>query len=160
MGAKNTGIGNMQGIGGNATALNRPATVQPTTYEPRSDTPSTAQPTGSKLPGQPASQYALPTTTPYGGPGEGASHFGGTGLGTPPPGALADKKAKWDFLKGLQSAGAPPVPASAGYPLPDQPAAAVVRGEPVPMVNLEQQNMQRQMLAQLMARLNSGSLFG
>jgi hypothetical protein len=151
--------------GGGKGATQRPvtpnATVQPPPYDPRSDTPSPGRPVGSQLPGQPsvpASQYSLQVRHPP-NPMEGVGY-------TPSPitpeaaEQVAKKKSKWDALKGLQSAGAPPIPANPGYPLPAQPAAAVVRGEPMPMVNLEQQQMQRQMLAQLMARLNSGSLVG
>lgn len=125
--------------------------------EAKQDSPHSAQPVGSKLPGSP---FDLPPPeTPYGGPGEGAGHFGGTGLGTPEKVLALKEKYENPLLKvgaavgklgarndqGTQI-GAVPNPAMTSMPAMSgvDPAAA-----------------QRQQLAMQMAlaRLNSGQLW-
>jgi hypothetical protein len=138
-----------------------------THYDPRRDTPSAGQPVGSALPGQPVNQYALP----YGDrPSEsGGAYFGGTGLGTPanafppaPPYPTAPAKPK-NFLEalgsGLQDMGknTPGMPETAGSALPG--SAPSLPGQPSPSVNPEMAAWQRQQLAMLMQRLNSGQLW-
>ena len=136
----------------------------PVPYDPRRDTPSPAQPTGSQLPGPPVS---------YGGPGEGAGHFGGTGLGTPAapvvtvegPGPYPTAPGqKHDYNKDLAGAvgalaGDQLVPSRApAIPMLSAnaytPSPAMTGGDP------QAEAMQRQALAQILMQLNSGKLFG
>lgn len=104
-----------------------------------------------------------------GGPGEGASKFGGTGLGTPAAGIAAGvtpegkPKNPWqDMLKGFgDSAGKSglfaPQEASALRP---RPAAALATASSTPPIDVDAVSVRRQKLAEAMARLNAGSLWG
>lgn len=139
---------------------------------------------------RPASQHAASRTARYmgQGPGEGAGHFGGTGLGTPAdvsdspsesaggpgttlgtpaatPVAAADKEKKpwWQkVLGGLGEAGATSFggPQQAIAPLAPSPGAAVVQSQPMSPVNPQMEELKRQQLAEAMARLNAGKLWG
>ena len=116
--------------------------------EAKRDTPSNMSPVGSQLPG-PSSQFTLPNAA-----SPGFSPTTSTAEGEP------KKKSKWGALSAFKDMGAPPVPNAVTFDQ-QQPKAAVVRGEPMAMVNPEQQAQQRQMLAQLLAMLNqSGGLGG
>jgi hypothetical protein len=174
MGAKNSGIPRWAGIGGKGTGatVEAPQDVVAASYQgtqgPRGDTPSTAQPVGSKLT---SNQYALPAPAgkpSYGGPGEGAGHFGGTGLGEPPfnPCAVASKDRKktgWEvFGEGISDAAAAMAKAGQGfgYNVPAQPGPARVDVQPVASMDPQQAEIRRQQLAQAMARLNAGQVWG
>jgi hypothetical protein len=49
----------------------------------------------------------------------------------------------------------PPIPQQPAYQLSPQPAATVAKAQAAPIVNVEQQQAQRQQLAQLLAQLNA-----
>jgi hypothetical protein len=98
-------------------------------------------------------------------PSEGGARFGGTGLGTPAVAtADADKKKRpwWKKMLGDVAAGATNFGGGGAAPAPlaPSPGAAVSQLQPVSPVNPQQQEMQRQMLAQALARLNQGTLWG
>jgi hypothetical protein len=124
-------------------------------YDPRFDTPSSGRP---NLGGYPDS------------PSEGGTKFGGTGLGTPaeplPPYPVVKKEKPKGFLEklgegltGMGKTKLPDVPTStAGSGLPSTAPGMPVG--PSPSTDPAMQAWQRQQLALLMQRLNTGKLWG
>jgi D-alanyl-D-alanine carboxypeptidase len=103
---------------------------------------------------------------PYASPSEGGSKFGGTGLGQPTT-AVAEtapvakkKKKSWQekFTEGLGDfTAAGPAPTG----ITDLPRAALAQNTPTTVGDAGQEaELRRQNLAQIMARLNSGKLWG
>jgi len=117
----------------------------------RGDTPSSAHPVGSDLPSQ---QYALPKADTYGGPGEGAGHFGGSGLGTPAGGPEGRVVARGVTSTPDYSFVPPAVPQAAQIDTRATPPPQVTRGEPISPASPEAVAAQRQQLAALLAALN------
>jgi hypothetical protein len=118
----------------------------------REDTPSYSHPTSDtfRLP-KVDTNYGAGAT--YGdSPSEtGGARFGGTGLGTPATkGDLLAEKSPW-----AGGGDMPPIPQQPAYQLTPQPAATVAKAQAAPIVNVEQQQAQRQQLAQLLAQLNA-----
>jgi hypothetical protein len=116
-------------------------------YDPRLDTPSTGKPVGSKLPGVPAG---------YGGQDTGPGTYD-----LPKPVATGPKKKGfWEkFSAGLGDGIEPSTQSAMPYGPSQMPAAAVATAQPVPMVNAEHIQAQREMLAQALAALQ-GSGYG
>jgi len=145
---------------------------------------------GGGIGGQPAApqtqaqQYNLPPLDPLGafpqaeaegannfapaGPVEAAGGGAGSEAGQTTPAAFPEApeaptaKKGWDrFMKGIGDA-ATSMSGNKGfdYQVPAQPGAARVDVASAPMVDPQQQEMRRQMLALAMQRLNTGSLWG
>ena len=129
--------------------------------DPRLDTPSSARPVGSELPGPPAA-------TAPGGPveaaGGGAGNEGGQAGMTPyaPPTAPEKENKNWWSILGEgigDAAGAMAKMPAAGYQISPTPGAARVDVAAAPFVDPQAAEMRRQQLAFAMQRLNQGVLF-
>jgi hypothetical protein len=159
---KKLGLTRSGGLGDVADLAASPVTAAssqqvPTPSDPRSDTPSSGRASLGGYADSPSES--------------GGARFGGTGLGTPaaapadafPPAPPYPTAPKKNFLEALGSGlqdmgkGTPEVPAStAGSALP---AAPSLPGQPSPSINPDMAAWQRQQLAMLMQRLNSGQLW-
>jgi hypothetical protein len=134
----------------------RDATSSTARYDPRSDTPSTGHPTGSTLPGPgpdstvtinpyvPPSQYNLPAAPDY------SEYLKAL--------ARKDTKSPAEVMgAAIANMGVSPEKVGMGQ-APALPQTAPTMLPAMPMVDPQQAEMRRQMLAQAMARLNQGTL--
>jgi hypothetical protein len=133
------------------------ATVEQAAYDPRRDTPSTGQPVGSKLPGQP-NQYSLQVRHPD-NPMVGTGGAAATEPLPPFPGYGKERqKTAGEVLgEGIARMGAQPEPATS-LPGIAKPQVTMSSLPSMPMIDPQQTETRRQMLAMLMQRLNSGGL--
>jgi len=153
MGAKNTGIPRWAGIKQGADRLTIDKASANARYDPRQDTPSTAQPVGSKLPGPPPAAVGTPLTPEQ-----------ATGTPLPPYPGLGKERVKTpgeklgDIMGGaVAKMGAQPEPATS-LPGIARPQVTMSQLPSMPTVDPGQAEGRRQMLAMLMQRLNQGSL--
>jgi hypothetical protein len=155
------GTGAWAGYRGPRTPKPDQAPTSEGAYDPRSDTPSSGRPTGSKLPG-PSSQYDLPTQG-------GATQVAATGdadvadlanlyskmYGT----KTADRKTPGEIMGGaIANMGADPGKVGMGN-APQLPQVAPSILPAMPTIDPGQQDMRRQQLAMAMQRLNSNQLW-
>lgn len=106
---------------------------------------------------------AGPVEAAGGGAGSDAPYTAGTAPAASPATAGAEKTTDpwWKrAAKGLATAGTPATGQNPGYPLSPQTPAAITQVAPAANVNVQQGEAQRQQLAAVMARLNSGQLWG
>jgi hypothetical protein len=129
----------------------------------RDDSPHSGQPIGSKLPGSPYDLPKAPAVTVdagYGGPGEGASHFGGTGLGTPAAPPVKITPPYRNPLAGVGAAvGKLGARGQGGTQIGNVPNPPSMMLPPIASVDPQAQAGQRQQLIAALMALNSGKLF-
>jgi hypothetical protein len=154
MGAANTGIGRWAGIRQGADRLTIDKASANTRYDPRSDTPSTAQPTGSTLPGPPPAATGTPLT-PEQATGQPAAQP------LPPfPTTVASNRKTLSDIMGGAVANMGPSPEQVGMGrAPQAPQTQMTSLPAMATVDPGQQNMKRQQLAMLMQRLNQGNIW-
>jgi hypothetical protein len=124
-----------------------------TRYDPRQDTPSTAQPVGSKLPGPPPAATGTPLT-----PEQATGQPAAAPLPAFPTAVASNRKTLSDIIGGAVANMGPSPEMTGMGRAPQAPQTQMTSLPAMATVDPQQAEMRRQRLAMMMQRLNQGSL--